>query len=121
MTIKIDRYELAWLDTDRNVTEAEVEVLGVDKLRAELEARRAGLRGIGMDVRTKSAGASVSDLGDTLNRDALNLWAAAVRMGLYDGPAVQWRTADYVGSNKLNPEPEESPDPTPPAAPYGDV
>lgn len=121
MTIKIDRYEVAWLDSDRKITEAEVEVLGVDKLRAELEARRAGLRGIGMDVRGKSASASVSDLGDTLNRDALNLWAAVVRVGLYDGPAVKWRTEDYAGSNKLTPDPEESPDPTPPAEPSGAV
>lgn len=101
MAIKIKRFEVAFVK-DGEITEHVVEVWGVDRLRAEQEARRNGIRGQVANVRGKGAdNIDVTDFGDMLNREALDMWAACVRLGLYDRPAQAWRTEDYVGSAKV--------------------
>lgn len=118
MAVKIQRHEVAFVKNGE-IVEHVVEVWGVDRLRAEQEARRNGIRGQVANVRGKGNDVDVTDFGDMLNRTALDLWAACVRTGLYDKPAQAWRTEDYVGSNKVkatatgDPEDTET-DPTQP-------
>lgn len=103
MAIKIKKHDVAFLK-DGAVVEHTVEVYGVDQLRAELEGRRAGIQGqrASTSVRGGQSGSKVdiNDLGDMLNRKALDLWAACVRLGLYEGDSRKWRTEDFVGSEE---------------------
>lgn len=103
MAVKIKRYDVAFVDQNEGgaVVEHRVEVWGVDRLRAEMEARRGGIRGQVANVRGKGDDVDVTDMGDMLNREALDLWAACVRLKLYDKPSIAWRNEDYVGSEKV--------------------
>ncbi len=105
MRVQIERHTVAFV-RDGGIVEHEVDVWGVDKMRAELEARRHGLRAASA-TKGKGDAVDVRDLGDMLNREALNLWAACLRLGLYEDPAVKWRTEDYVGSVKHKAEGSE--------------
>lgn len=113
MAVKIKRFDVAFLK-DGEVVEHEVEVYGVDRLRAEMEGRRSGLKGQSARVRggrSNSDDVDIDDMGDMLNRQALEVWAACVRLKLYDAPAAQWRTSDYVGSEEIK-DAEADADPT---------
>lgn len=105
MAIKRTHYEVAYLN-DGDVAEIDIEVWAVDEMRAELEARRSGLKGIVADADTKE----VSDLGDVRNRQALEIWAALTRLGLYKGKAIEFRREHCIGIEKVREEPV---DPTP--------
>lgn len=111
MAITRDRYEVAFLDDNGQVAEHEIEVWGVDILRGEQESRRAGYKFSVIDHQAKMT----VDVGDTRSREAMEVWAACVRLGLYNHPAVKWRTEDYVGANKLTSVRPEDAKPAPEA------
>lgn len=120
MAVKIKRFDVAFLK-DGEVVEVEVEVYGVDRLRAEMEGRRSGLKGQTARVRHgRSDDVDIDDMGDMLNRQALEVWAACVRLKLYDAPAAQWRTSDYVGSEEIK-DAEADADPTQSGPSTGDA
>lgn len=100
MAIKIERFDVAFLKGGA-VVEHTIDVYGVDRLRAELEGRRQGIQGQRANTNIRGGQAvtavEMTDMGDMLNRKALDVWAACVRLGLYDGDARKWRTEDYVG------------------------
>lgn len=121
MPITRDRYRVAFRDPCHDAeTEALVEVLGVDELRAEKAARQAGVRPVQIDARTRQ----VTDLGDFHNMEALKLWSALVRTGAYEDKALAFLSTDYYGSEKVDAngdpiKPDDEPaapvDPTRPA------
>jgi hypothetical protein len=116
MALKIETHDVAFVK-DGNVVEHEIQVWGVDKLRGELEARWLGAKGVGVDVKGRD-NVDIKDLGDHLTREALNLWSACVRLGLYEGDSRKWRLEDYVASEKHE-TPKDEPDPTPSAQSTG--
>lgn len=97
MPIKRTRYDVAYIpDEDRTqVIEEQIEVWGVDELRAEQEARRQGAR------LPQVVDGKIMDLGDFNKVQALQVWAALVRLGRYDKKAIEFCTADYVGADKV--------------------
>lgn len=97
MAITRDRYEVAFVNDDGDVVEHVIEVWGVDILRGEQESRKAGYKFSVVDHQARMT----VDVGDTRSREAMEVWAACVRLGLYSHPAVKWRTEDYVGAQKL--------------------
>ena len=112
MTVKRDRYRVAFIDptTGPDIQEHEVEVWGVDVLRGEQESRRQGLKFSVVDQQSKS----IVDLGDVRGREANELWACCVRLGLYHDKAAAWRLEHYVGANKMtDAERDDMPDPEP--------
>lgn len=115
MAIKIEKHDVAFLK-DGAIVEHTVEVYGVDRLRAELEGRRHGIQGQRANTSVRGgkgvSNVELTDMGDMLNRQSLDLWAACVRLGLYEGDSRKWRTDDYVGSEKHQ-APEEAADPSP--------
>lgn len=119
MPITRDRYRVAYRDPKQDTeTEALVEVLGVDELRAEKQARQAGVRQPQVDARTRQ----VTDLGDYHNMEALKLWAALVRTGVYEEKAMAFLATDYYGSEKVDAngdplKPDSAPAPVDPTQP----
>lgn len=112
------RYEVAYLRPgSTDVEETEVEVWATDEMRAELEGRRQGLRGPVVDSTTRT----ITDLGDARNLDALKVWAALVRLGLYEGKSTAFRNDHCVGIAKVGGDdnPGAAVDPTQPAASTG--
>lgn len=88
--------------TDDGPVEHTVEVTNGDRLRAELEANRAGLPPL------REA---------PLNHTAVWLWCALVRLGLYNGKCAAFRADDLLDMEPLE---EEAPvDPTSPGTPPG--
>lgn len=124
MPVKIKRFEVAFLANDEHV-EHTVEVWGVDRLRAEREGRKIGLKGQKVRVRSgrrTDDDIDVDDMGDLLQREALEMWAACVRLGLYAESADAWRNRDFIGSEKApGPGGEADADPTPPGLSTGDA
>lgn len=100
MAIKRTRYAVAFVK-DGTEVEHEIEVWAVDEMRAELEARRSGLHGIVVDASTKVA----TDVGDQRNREALEVWAALTRLGLYDDKAIVFRREHCIGVEEIKAEP----------------
>lgn len=126
MSVKIKRYDVAFIDpTSGERVDHEIEVWGVDRLRGEMEARRAGVRGQSANAQTRGNGGNVdiTDMGDMLNREALDIWAACVRLGLYDKASGEWRNSHFVGSEErkdADGDPAETDvDPTPSAPSTG--
>lgn len=100
------RYAVAYLNpSSTEIEEVEIEVWGVDEMRAELEARRFGLLGP-----TVNKDKTVTDLGDANNRQALDVWAALVRLGLYTGKSPDFRTKHCVGIKKVGDPDDHDPD-----------
>ncbi|WP_408898642.1 hypothetical protein ACJ5H2_05915 [Nocardioides sp. R1-1] len=114
MAIKIEKHTVAFLK-DGQVVEHDIEVYGVDRLRAELEGRRQGIQGQRANTNVRggkgTTNVELTDMGDMLNRKALDLWAACVRLGLYEADSRKWRTEDFVGSEEHKDEATET-DPT---------
>lgn len=107
--MKRERYNVAFLQ-DGDVVEHEIEVWGVDVLRGEQESRRQGLKFSVVDQSSKQ----ILDLGDVRGREANELWAACVRLGIYKDKVQAWRLEHYVGSEKLTSATRaDKPDPEP--------
>ena len=110
MAIKRTKYTVEYIKGDE-VAEAEVEVWATDEMRAEMEARRIGLRGSVVDSDSKV----ITDLGDVRNRQGLEIWAALTRLGLYSDKAMKFRLEHCIGYEKVE-EPATVVDPTQPEA-----
>lgn len=100
--MELPRFTVMFTKGEDQVVET-VTILHADQLRAELTAPRLGLP-------------SMKDA--PMHYTSLWCWAAATRLGLYDGKPQQWKT-DCLGIEKEQPdegarpgEPETAADPT---------
>lgn len=125
MPVKIKKYAVAFLNPNGEIVHHDVDVIGVDRLRGEMEARRVGVRGQSANAQARGNSVDITDMGDMLNREALDLWAACVRLEHYDKASGEWRTKDFVGSEEIKDvdgDPVEADmDPTQSAASTGGV
>lgn len=98
MPITRTEYDVAFVDpATKDIVEHRIEVWSSDEMKAELLARRSGIKGSVVDSDTKV----ITDLGDVRNRQGLEVWAALTRLGLYDGKAEEFRREHCVGIEKV--------------------
>lgn len=111
MALTRTKFDVAFIDDKGTEQEHQIEVWAVDEMRAEMEARRIGLRGSVVD----SDSGVITDLGDIRNRQGLEVWAALTRLGLYTGKAMTFRREHLIAVEKVKVDPVAV-DPTQPEA-----